>query len=132
MSYFYLSQIMRHLNGAYTTYFNTKRQRSGHLLQGRFKAILVDMDEYSKELSRYIHLKPIRANMIDKLGNYRWSSYLDYIGKRNPPAWLERNFILGESAVSQASRRISRKIKRDKKLKKQIKRIENKLNLSKV
>jgi REP element-mobilizing transposase RayT len=89
-----LSQILRHVNGAYTTYFNTKRQRSGHLLQGRFKAILVDMDEYSKELSRYIHLNPLRAKMIDKLEEYRWSSYLDYIGTRKPPAWLERNFIL--------------------------------------
>jgi hypothetical protein len=90
-----LSQILRHVNGAYTTYFNTKRQRSGHLLQGRLKAILVDMDEYSKELSRYIHLNPFRAKMIDKLEQYRWSSYLDYIGTRKPPAWLERNFILG-------------------------------------
>ena len=90
-----LSQIMRHINGAYTTYFNKKRQRAGHLLQGRFKAILVDMDEYCKELSRYIHLNPIRAKMIDNLHDYRWSSYLDYIGNRNPPAWLERNFILG-------------------------------------
>ena len=90
-----LSQILRHVNGAYTTYFNTKRQRSGHLLQGRFKAILVDMDEYSKEHSRYIHLNPHRAKMIDNLEQYRWSSYLDYIGTRKPPAWLERNFILG-------------------------------------
>jgi hypothetical protein len=90
-----LSQIMRHINGAYTTYFNTKRQRTEHLLQGRFKAILVDMDEYSKELSRYIHLNPIRAKMIEKLEDYQWSSYLDYIGKTKPPAWLERNFILG-------------------------------------
>ena len=54
-----LSQIMRHINGAYTTYFNTKRNRAGHLFQGRFKAILVDIDEYSKELSRYIHLNPV-------------------------------------------------------------------------
>ena len=71
-----LSQIMRHINGAYTTYFNKKRQRVGHLLQGRFKSILVDMDEYCKELSRYIHLNPIRAKMIDNLKDYRWSSYL--------------------------------------------------------
>jgi REP element-mobilizing transposase RayT len=90
-----LSQIMRHINGAYTTYFNTKRQRAGHLLQGRFKAILVDIDEYSKELSRYIHLNPIRAKIVDRLQDYRWSSYLDYIGNRKTPAWLERNFILG-------------------------------------
>jgi REP element-mobilizing transposase RayT len=90
-----LSQIMRHINGAYTTYFNTKRQRAGHLLQGRFKAILVDIDEYSKELSRYIHLNPIRAKIVDRLQDYRLSSYLDYIGNRKTPAWLERNFILG-------------------------------------
>jgi putative transposase len=90
-----LSQIMRHINGAYTTYFNIKRQRSGHLFQGRFKAILVDKDEYSKELSRYIHLNPIRAGINDKVEEYRWSSYLDYVGQRNAPAWLERNFILG-------------------------------------
>jgi hypothetical protein len=40
-----LSQIMHHINGAYTTYFNVKRQRSGHLFQGRFKALLVDADK---------------------------------------------------------------------------------------
>lgn len=90
-----LSQIMRHLNGAYTTYFNTKRQRSGHLLQGRFKAILVQFDEYSKELSRYIHLNPVRANMSENPEDYKWSSFLDYIGKRTAPEWLKTNFIIG-------------------------------------
>jgi REP element-mobilizing transposase RayT len=90
-----LSQIMHHINGAYTTYFNVKRKRAGHLLQGRYKAILVDMDEYAKELSRYIHLNPVRAEMIDRLDQYQWSSYLDYIGKKSPPPWLSRGFILG-------------------------------------
>jgi putative transposase len=47
-----LSQIMRHINGAYTTYFNIKPKRSGLLFQGRFKAILVETDEYATELSR--------------------------------------------------------------------------------
>ncbi len=47
-----LSQIMRHINGAYTNYFNTKRRRSGHLFQGRYKAILVERDAYAMELSR--------------------------------------------------------------------------------
>ena len=59
-----LPQIMRHINGAYTTYFNVKRSRSGHLFQGRYKSILVEKDEYAKELSRYIHLNPVRANMV--------------------------------------------------------------------
>jgi len=43
-----LPQIMRHINGAYTTYFNVKRARSGHLFQGRYKAILVEIDEYAR------------------------------------------------------------------------------------
>ena len=90
-----LPQIMRHINGAYTTYFNVKRSRSGHLFQGRYKAILVDADEYAKELSRYIHLNPVRAKMAEKLEEYKWSSYLDYIGERKSHEWLNRDFILG-------------------------------------
>ncbi|MCK5545000.1 MAG: transposase, partial [Desulfobulbaceae bacterium] len=70
-----LPQIMRHINGAYTTYFNIKRKRSGHLFQGRYKAILVEIDEYAKELSRYIHLNPVRAGMVEKPEAYQWSSY---------------------------------------------------------
>lgn len=89
-----LSQIMRHINGAYTTYFNTKRGRSGHLLQGRYKGILVEADEYAKELSRYIHLNPVRAGAAVKPENYAWSSYAAYIGRQEPPGWLARNFIL--------------------------------------
>ena len=89
-----LSQIMRHINGAYTTYFNVKRQRSGHLFQGRYKAILVDVDEYAKELSRYIHLNPLRAGIVEKLEEYPWSSYPYYIGLEKAPAWLARNSIL--------------------------------------
>jgi REP element-mobilizing transposase RayT len=58
-----LSQIMHHINGACTTYFNAKRVRSGHLFQGRYKAILTEADEYAKELSRYIHLNPVQAGM---------------------------------------------------------------------
>ena len=70
-----LSQIMRHINGAYTTYYNIKRKRAGHLFQGRYKSILVESDEYADELSRYIHLNPVRAKMVDSPGAYEWSSY---------------------------------------------------------
>ena len=70
-----LPQIMQHINGAYTTYFNVKRGRSGHLFQGRYKAILVDIDEYAKELSRYIHLNPVRAKLVKTPEEYEWSSY---------------------------------------------------------
>ena len=89
-----LPQIMRHINGAYTTYFNVKRDRSGHLFQGRYKAILVEKDEYAKELSRYIHLNPVRAKMVGRPEEYDWSSYKYYIGKRKTPEWLQTSFIL--------------------------------------
>ena len=100
-----LSQIMRHINGAYTTYFNVKRARSGHLFQGRYKAILVERDEYAKELSRYIHLNPVRAKLVEEPEDYVWSSYNFYIGKKKSPKWLRREFILGyfgnKASVSQ-------------------------------
>jgi putative transposase len=89
-----LPQIMRHINGAYTTYFNVKRGRSGHLFQGRYKAILVDKDTYAKELSRYIHLNPVRAHMAKIPGDYQWTSYNAYIGESAAPDWLQRDFIL--------------------------------------
>lgn len=89
-----LSQIMRHINGAYTNYFNTKRKRAGHLLQGRYKAILVDRDAYALELSRYIHLNPVRAGVSQRPEEYAWSSYRNYIGQLAVPGWLHRNEIL--------------------------------------
>ena len=89
-----LSEIMQHINGAYTTYFNVKRKRVGHLFQGRFKAILVEADEYLAELSRYIHLNPIRAGMASKPEEYPWSSYHAYIGNTEEPEWLNTDLIL--------------------------------------
>jgi REP element-mobilizing transposase RayT len=90
-----LPQIMRHINGAYTTYFNIKRSRAGHLFQGRYKAILVEKDAYAKELSRYIHLNPVRAGIVAKPEAYEWTSCAAYVGDAPSPAWLARDFILG-------------------------------------
>jgi REP element-mobilizing transposase RayT len=90
-----LSQVMQHINGAYTNYFNAKRKRSGHLFQGRYKAILVEADAYAMELSRYIHLNPVRVGINAVPEDYRWSSYRDYVGLRQVPSWLTTAFILG-------------------------------------
>lgn len=90
-----LSQIMRHINGAYTTYFNVKRKRAGHLFQGRYKAILVEADTYLLELSRYIHLNPVRVGIVQQPEQYQWSSYLSYIDPSKAPDWLKTDFILG-------------------------------------
>ncbi len=90
-----LSRIMRHINGAYTTYFNTKRQRAGHLFQGRYKAIVVEADAYAAELSRYIHLNPVRAGLLHRPEEYPWSSYRAYIGRCLPPDWQTTSLVLG-------------------------------------
>jgi putative transposase len=73
-----LSAIMHFISGSYTTYFNKKRNRSGHLFQGRYKAILIDRDSYLLELSRYIHLNPVKAHMAEKPEDYIYSSYAAY------------------------------------------------------
>ncbi|MEW6684220.1 MAG: hypothetical protein AB1451_15085, partial [Nitrospirota bacterium] len=68
----------------------------GHLFQGRFKAIVVDKTSYLLELSRYIHLNPVRIRQPLALARYPWSSYWAYIGRRAAPAWLTRGAVLDE------------------------------------
>ncbi len=60
-----ISKVMHFINGSYTTYINKKRDRSGHLFQGRYKAILIDRDNYLLELSRYVHPNPVRAYDVE-------------------------------------------------------------------
>ena len=55
-----LSRFMQRFNTAYTRYFNLRHRRSGHLYQGRYKAIVVEADEYLLEVSRYLHLNPVK------------------------------------------------------------------------
>jgi hypothetical protein len=85
---------MRHINGGYTSYFNKRHNRYGHLFQGRYKAILVDADHYAGELSRYVHLNPVRAGLIRKPEQYQWSSYTAYSGNAKPPRWLTTDWLL--------------------------------------
>ena len=74
-----LITLMRKLLTRYAGWFNRKYQRSGSLIANRYKSEVVNKDEYVFELVRYIHQNPIRAGMVEKLKNYRWSSYLDYL-----------------------------------------------------
>jgi REP element-mobilizing transposase RayT len=89
-----LSVFMHSVNGPYTTYFNIKRKRSGHLFQGRYKAILVDKDSYLLELSRYIHLNPVKAHMVEKPEEYAFSSYAAYISS-SEESMVSRDLIWG-------------------------------------
>jgi putative transposase len=89
-----LSRIMHFINASYAVHYNKKQSRVGHLLQGRFKAILVESDLYARELSRYIHLNPVRAKIVTLPEDYLWSSYRDFVGVRKPPPWLKTGLIL--------------------------------------
>lgn len=74
-----LSKVMHYINSSYTKYINIKRKRSGHLFQGRYKAILIGRDDYLLELSRYVHLNPVRAKVVERPEDYPHSSYSNYI-----------------------------------------------------
>ena len=83
-----LSRLMRHLNGVYTQAYNRRHDTSGHLFQGRFKAVVVDRDAYFLELCRYVDLNPVRAKMVKRPQDWHWSSYRAHTGLVQPPAWL--------------------------------------------
>ena len=71
----HLSLLMKTLNQRYTQYFNWRHGRSGSLWEGRYKSCLVQGDRYLLTCQRYIELNPVRADIVDLPGQYRWSSY---------------------------------------------------------
>jgi REP element-mobilizing transposase RayT len=75
-----LSRLMQVFNAGFTRYFNKRHTRVGHLYQGRFHATLVDRDAYLLEVTRYVHLNPVRAGLVGRPEEYPWSSYRVYIG----------------------------------------------------
>ena len=91
-----LLKVMHGINSGYTGYFNRKYKRTGHLFQGRYKAILVEKDNYLLELSRYVHLNPVRAKAVERPEQYRWSSYCGYIGKGEKITWIEYAWVLSQ------------------------------------
>jgi putative transposase len=88
-----LSPFMQHLASGYARYINWKQKRIGHLFQGRFKAILVDAENYLLELIRYVHLNPVRAGIVAQPEQYSWSGHLAYVGV-NEIVWLSQDKVL--------------------------------------
>jgi REP element-mobilizing transposase RayT len=89
-----LSRAMQWLGVTYTNRFNARHSRSGHLFQGRFKSMLVQNDAYLMRLSYYIHRNPLRAGMVERLADYRWSSYRAYAYGKPAAEWLNTEVIL--------------------------------------
>jgi REP element-mobilizing transposase RayT len=75
-------RIMQPLGVSYAKAINRQQNRVGPLFQGPFRAKLVDRDAYLSHLTRYIHLNPVAAGLVDSPAGWRYSSYLDYIGLR--------------------------------------------------
>jgi len=91
-----LSRGMQFLNGVYTQWFNRRHQRVGHLLQGRFKGILVEKESHLLELARYIVLNPVRAKMVRSVRDWPWSSYRATSGQIDVPDFLTIDWILSQ------------------------------------
>ena len=89
-----LSRGMRHLNGVYTQAFNRRHMRTGHVLQGRFKAIVVEKESHLLELARYVVLNPVRARMVRSAKDWRWSSYRATARLADAPPFLTTSWIL--------------------------------------
>jgi REP element-mobilizing transposase RayT len=88
-----ISKFIQKLCTGYAKYFQKKYEHNGHLFQGTFKAILIENESYLMWLSAYIHQNPATAGIVKNLEDYPYSSYLDYIGKRNSDL-CEKNVIL--------------------------------------
>jgi REP element-mobilizing transposase RayT len=100
-----LSRGMREVNGTYSQSFNRRRGRVGHVLQGRYKAILVDKDAYLTELQRYIVLNPVRAGLCGTAGDWRWSSYPAVMGQAEPLPGLAADRTLSLFGTERAAAR---------------------------
>jgi len=91
-----ISEGMHYLNTSYTNWFKAEHAIVGVIFQGRYKSVLVDEDSYVKVLSAYIHLNPLRAGIVKDLSEYKWSSYLDYEGRKKSIERLDTEFILNQ------------------------------------
>ncbi|MBW1716378.1 MAG: transposase [Deltaproteobacteria bacterium] len=98
-----ISEFMRHFNITYTSYYNKRHNRVGHLYQGRYKSILVDKDSYLTILSRYVHLNPVRTQQFmfrsarekeKYLKEYPWSSLFGYIDSAEKSPVIDYSLIL--------------------------------------
>lgn len=79
-----LGQIMKSLQTAYGVFFNLKYQRIGPLVSGRYKSIIVQEGNYFLQVSKYIHLNPVKAGLCSKPLDYPYSSYREYMKGENP------------------------------------------------
>lgn len=84
-----ISRVMRHIDGIYTQRFNRRHKRDGTLFRGRYKAILIDADDYLAAVVRYVHLNAVEAGWVRMPEEYRWTSHRYYFQAKGAPGWLD-------------------------------------------
>jgi REP element-mobilizing transposase RayT len=97
-----LSKIMHNLSFRYTSYFNWRHARVGHVFQGRYKALLIDADSRLQELVRYIHLNPVRAGIVADAVDFEWSGHRVYLGLAHKE-WISTETVLSLFGSDRAS-----------------------------
>ena len=91
-----LSLGMRQLNGVYTQLFNARHKRSGHLFQGRYKAIHIEKESHLLEVCRYVVLNPVRARLRKRPEDWKWSSYPGTAGSAPAHRCVTTDWVLGQ------------------------------------
>jgi len=108
-----LHRFMQSLETGYTVYYNLRHGITGHLFQGRYKAKLVEGDDYLLKLSRYVHLNPVNIGKLKNLTlnqrigylrNYRWSSYRSYTGEEKKLEYVTYGPVLAQTGVKKGQR----------------------------
>ncbi len=99
-----LGKAMQYLNGSYAMYFNTRHEKSGHIFERRYHAVLVENEGHYTEVSRYIHLNPVRAGIVAQPKDYAWSSYPIFHWGRMALPWLDCEEVLGEFGEGKEAR----------------------------
>jgi REP element-mobilizing transposase RayT len=98
---------MRRLNQVYTQGFNRRHDRAGHILQGRYKSILVEKQSYLLELTRYVVLNPLRAGAVAAAEQWPWSSYRATAGITAAPHWLQVDWVLANFGAERDAARVA-------------------------
>jgi REP element-mobilizing transposase RayT len=97
-----LSDAIHWLNCVYARWWNRRHARCGHVFQGRFKAQLVQRDEYVHTLSWYLHLNPPVSGLVEAPADWPWSSYRAYAGLDQPPDFLQTSLVYGVIGATNA------------------------------
>jgi putative transposase len=100
-----LSRGMKDLNGRYAQWFNWRHRRRGHVWESRFRSLLVQKESHLLELLRYIVLNPVRARLVRRVGDWKWSSYRATAGLSDVPEWLAVDWTLSQFARRRSTAR---------------------------